>query len=96
MCLIFSSIYPIVGASGSLWRVLGVLHQADVVAASSSVLVPTSCCDAIVYVFSPMHCWAGSPSPADVAHPTTVHGRWRGRGSGCGSGCVCSRRLRVV
>ena len=96
-CLIFCAIYPIDRASGSLWRVVGILHQADVVAASSSVGVPAPCCDAVVNVFSPMHCWAGCSSPADVGHPTTG---WRGLGSGCSSwcssGCVCSGRLRVV
>ena len=96
MCLIFCGIYPIVRASGSLWRVLGVLRQADVVAASSSVGVPTPRCDAIVDIFGPMHCWVGGPSPADVTHPTVGRGRWRWQGSGCGGGCVCSGRLRVV
>ena len=89
-CLIFCAIYPIIRASGSLWRVLGILHQTDVVAASSSMLVPTPRCDAVVDVFSPIHCWAGSPSPADVTYPTAGCGRCRWQGSGCGSGCVCS------
>ena len=103
--MVFCAIYPIARASGSLWRVLGILHQTDVVAASSSVGVVTPCCDAIVDVFSSTHCWAGGPSPADVTHPTASRGRWRWQGSGCGSGrvcsgCVtwwvCSRWLRVV
>ena len=94
--MVFSAIYPIAGASGSLWRVLGVLHQADVVATSSSVLVPTPRCDAIIDVFSSMHCWTGGPSPADVTHPTAVCGGLSGRGSECESGCVCSGCLRVV
>ena len=93
-CLVFCAIYPIIRAGSSLWRILGVLHQTDVVAASSSVGVVTPCCDAFVDVFSPMHCWAGGPSPADVTHPTAGCGRWQG--SGCGSGCVCSGQLRVV
>ena len=91
MCLIFCTIYPIVRVSGSLWRVLGVLHQTDVVAASSSVGVVTPRCDAVVDVFSPTHCWAGGPSPADITHPTAGCGRYRWQSSGCGSG-----RLRVV
>ena len=90
--MVFCAIYPIVRGSGSLWRVVGYLPQADVVATTSSVLVPTPRCDAIVDVFSPMHCWAGGPSPADVTHPTAGRGRWRCQGSGC----VCGGRLRVV
>ena len=80
MCLIFCAVDPIVRGSGSLCRVLGVLHQTDVVAASSSVLVPAPRCDAVVDVFSPMHCWAGGPSPADVTHSTSCD-RWRWQGS---------------
>ena len=52
-CAVFCAIYPIGRTSGSLWRVIGILHQADVVATPSSVLVPATCCDAIVDVFSP-------------------------------------------
>ena len=94
--MVFCAVYPIVRGSGSLCRVVGYLPQADVVAASSSVLVPTPCCDAVVDIFSAMPCWAGGPSPADVTHPTAARGRWRWQGSGCGSGCVCSGHLRVV
>ena len=77
--------------------VLGIccVHHTDEIAASSSVLVVAPCCDAVVNVFSPIHCWAGGPPPADVGHSSTSH--WSsGQGCGWGSGCVCSGQLGVV
>ena len=53
------------------------------------------CCDAIIDVFSPIHCWTGSPPPADVGHSSMNHWSSR-RSSGWGSGCVCSGWLRVA
>ena len=54
----------------------GLLHHTDVVASSSSVTMVAPCCNAIVDVFSPIHCWAGGPPPADVGHssPTVMTG----------------------
>ena len=94
--MVFCAVYPIVRDSGSLWRVRGYLPQADVVAASSSMVVRTPCCNAVVDIFSTMHCWAGGPSPTDVTHPTAGQAEWRWQGSGCGSGCDCSGWLRVM
>ena len=97
--LIFSAVD--VGGSGSTCGsprvVQSILHHTDVVAASSSVGVVTPCCDAIIDVFGPIHCWAGSPPPANVGQSSKNHGFWSGRqSSGCGSGCVCSGRPRVA
>ena len=84
MCIVLCAVYPIGRGSGSLWRVLGVLHQTDVVAASSNVGVITPRCDAVVDIFSPINCWAGGPPPADVTHPTASRGRVVGGVGGVG------------
>ena len=75
----------------SIWYSVLYIQLLEIVVACGGyegMVVRTPRCNAIVDIFSPMHCWAGGPSPADVAHPTAGCGRWIGRGSGCGSGCV--------
>ena len=67
------------------------IHHTDEVAPSPRMLVVTPRCDAVVDVFSSIHCWAGGPPPADVGHSPTNY--WS---SGQSSGCVSSGRLRVV
>ena len=58
--------------------VAGLLLHTDVVAASSWVGEEASRCNAIVYVFSPIHCWAGGPPPTDVGHSSpNSSDRWR-------------------
>ena len=86
--LIFSAIDAVATICNSPRGVPGLLHHTDVVAASSSVSVVTPCCDAAVYFFSPSHCWAGGPPPADVGHssPNRSHS----------SGRVCSGWLNIV
>ena len=66
--LVFSAIDVSATTCNSPRMVPGLLHHTDVVASSSWVTMVTPCCNAVVDVFTPIHCWAGGPPLADVGH----------------------------